>query len=300
MACIFAVSTCALPSVAPGQDMLEQTIPIQPEQLQGIKGHRNDLSLVVRANMQQSIDEFSSYVVATRFVSILALQDAFVGIPSKPMVWKTPYNLVQIEITPIEAPRIMPILFMDIIIESLIWLSQHSFVQAEFTLVEDHIRLMKAVFNPLHPSNAVATESAFVTAHQNLEAGLAPTVDITYKEGGAMFSPFEVFMVVLAFLQKVAILNKDASMHACTFGVDISGATEAYVQVRGVGTRSEPEQGCTVLGIITAMWKMPIWLLGNNRLAEVKGVINNEGGPKCEVLLLKGTRPADAETPKTS
>ena len=292
---MFTVLATSLPAAPPQYgDLLDTNYPIEAELS---PGQNNRLNLRVEAHMSQPIDEISSYVTALRFASVLALGVNQGLIPAKTIPPVAPYTFVQVSVSPLDGASVTRQLALECIYQSILWMSTQGFVHAEFFLSFDNQERVKCEYRSSDPNApVVVADPADANATQTLDAvGLGPSVDISYNPNGYNLANDEVFINAIGAMRKKSWQDRESHVFAFT---NVGGKFDAYVEVKGVkDPATDPE--FSMLGLITAMWHLPMWLLEKRRLADVSGIVSYDGVPRALVSIVKGhpPPPVDGATP---
>ena len=293
----FAAVAIALPTLRLDGEVSNKTVSLR---LNGPTGPLTDQTMIVRA-FPDHIDELSAYVVTTRMMSILALQNYEGQMGRKTMVYDVdPYNLVQLEVKPTRSPTVPRKVVIECLFAAIEWMVQVNFVHVEFIFVDDDhptqpVKIIYTRHNPGTPKTLEARDDD-LTATRALDLGAVVAAEFTYIDRGATLTSPEVWLITMSGLKVAAMHDKDQNMpHSRVSSVDIN----ARCEIQGVGGGATPP-GFTALGLITALWNMPRWMVTNGRLVEVKGVVKYDGTPTGEILLKKGQGGPYVALPETA
>lgn len=286
----FAAFAIALPTLPLDGEVFNKTVSLA---LDGPSKPLTDQTMIVRA-FPEAIDELSSYVVTLRMMSILALQDYNGEMGRKTLVYDvSPYNLVKLEVKPTRSPTVTRKVVVNCLFSAIEYIADNGFTHIEFLFVDDDepTRPLKVIYTKNNPGNkktlearADVVEGDDVTATRALDLGAVVTADFSYINNGRTMTSPEVWLITMSTLKVAAMFDKDEQFfHSRVSEVDI----DANCEIRGVGGGDTPP-GFTALGLITAMWNLPRWMVSQGRLKDVKGVVKYDGSAVGEVVLKKG------------
>ena len=248
---------------------------------------------VTRWYEDEPIDPTSAYVVANRFMSILSIQDIEGMQAGKTTISDAPYDKVRLDfvLAPGYAGISREYVLRGLLASILIFVDL-GFCHAEFTFLnsDDYTPYAKLIYTArdttLKSKSGNTTDA--VQDEDDKSLALAPRAATSFLPSGVELLPHEVWLTILDTLRHVAPYSKDEAAPLFDWQTRYGAYTELQ---RPGGGPLPPSPILTVEGVITACWKMPLWMLSQGRLAEAISLISYDGEARAEMRLRAGTRP---------
>ena len=133
-------------------------------------GADNSFDLRVVQYPDQPINELSIYVVTTRFMCILALQDYFGDQTAKTMVWDAPFDKVELSLTLINRVAAGGIMRADVIFalqQAIAGMAEYGFFHTEFAFVKGQITWATLIFESHDPTTSLDASTIDASRQDN-------------------------------------------------------------------------------------------------------------------------------------